>query len=141
MRSTGVELIAVILFSVQGPIAYYVLFISVQGDHNCQECFAPFHKSSLLYYYWKLYFVGVSHVCTQTHVRLKNIYYLASGVSLPSHVNIYIFICDGRCTYHNIIRASNFACALSRSPTMLCIQLVYPYLCCMLYYRGDRIST
>ena len=28
-----------------------------------------------------------------------------------------------RCTYRNIIRASNFACALSRSPTMLCIQL------------------
>ena len=45
---------------------------------------------------------------------------LASGVSLPSHVNgpiflyiyiyLYIYICDGRCTYRNIIRAS---CALT----------------------------
>ena len=35
---------------------------------------------------------------------------------------IYIFICDG--TYRNIICASNFACALSSSPTMLWIQLV-----------------
>ena len=24
-----------------------------------------------------------------------------------------VYICDGRCTYRNIIRASNFACALS----------------------------
>lgn len=37
MSCTGVELIEVILFSVQGPIAYYVL-ISVQGGLNCQEC-------------------------------------------------------------------------------------------------------
>ena len=32
---------------------------------------------------------------------------------------------DGHCTYRNIVRASNFACTLSRSPTMHSIQLVY----------------
>ena len=38
----------------------------------------------------------------------------------------FISICNRQhCTYCNVIRASNFACTLSRSPTILCIQLVY----------------
>ena len=55
---------------------------------------------------------------------------LASGASPPSDLNglffyICIYVCDGQCTYHNVICASNFACALSRSPTMRSIQLVF----------------
>ena len=63
------------------------------------------------------------------YVHIQSLLKLASGASPPSHVNgpiflyIYIFICDGYCTYQNVIRASNFACALS-SATMRSIQLV-----------------
>ena len=42
---------------------------------------------------------------------------------------LYIFICDGHCRYHNIIHASNFVCALSHSPTMHSIQLVFFTVC------------
>ena len=46
--------------------------------------------------------------------------HFTSGASPPSDVNSQFFyiICDRRCTYRNVIRASNLACALSRSPTM-----------------------
>ena len=43
---------------------------------------------------------------------------LGSGAIPP------IFLCDGHCTFCNVIHASNFAYALSRSPTMHSIQLV-----------------
>ena len=55
--------------------------------------------------------------------------YLVSVASPPSDLNgqfFYIFIYinfDGYCTYHNVRRASNFACALG-SPTIRSIQLV-----------------
>ena len=44
----------------------------------------------------------------------------------PSDVNgqFFVYICNPYCTYRNAVRASNFACALSRSPTMLSIPLV-----------------
>ena len=65
-------------------------------------------------------------------------YLLASGASPPSHVNgpiLYIYVMGDACTYRNIICASNFACALSHSPTMLCIQLVYIHVRITCFYH------
>ena len=44
----------------------------------------------------------------------------ASGMS-PNSTG---YLCVPHCTYRNVIHASNFACALSRSPTICSIQLV-----------------
>ena len=50
----------------------------------------------------------------------------------------YIFICDGHCTYCiycNVIRASNFARALSAHQQMRSIQLyTYMYVCMYVFY-------
>ena len=44
------------------------------------------------------------------------------------YIYICLYVCDGHCTYCNVICASNFACALSRSPTTCSIQLVDTYI-------------
>ena len=53
---------------------------------------------------------------------------LMSIVSPPSDLNRQFF-CDGHRTYRNVVHASNFACALSHSPTMHSIQLVIVLMC------------
>ena len=59
-----------------------------------------------------------------------NLVSLIFGTTIPTSLNILmkcflrLYIYNWHCTYRNAIRASNFACALSRSPTMLSIPLV-----------------
>ena len=55
---------------------------------------------------------------------LSNYTLLASVVSPPSDLNgQFFYVCDGHCTYHNVIHASNFVCALPLAK-MHSIQLV-----------------